>query len=275
MTYATQSLSHRSGVSRLTVVVLLAFLLSACTMRAVVEVDVNPDGSGVFEVSMAFDEELRTLLEEESTDPIDWSDPRSFEGEDSPADMVDEFPEGASITSYSEDDFEGFTVEMRFSSLDELDRMLSETSSDGEQAFPFRITEPEEGRFELATHGDIFGESEPTGDEFEMISESMMKELFDMQLRVRLPGEVVTTNADETTEDGVMAWELDPMAEAQVRPEAVSEVSSSSALPIVIVIAVLVVGAATAAVVFLRRGSSQAVETTVPAAPPEGSEGTA
>lgn len=262
-----------SAGSRLLLVAVLAMLLSACTMRALVGVNVNPDGSGVFEVSMAFDEELRKLMDQESPEPIDWSDPGAFEGEDSPADMLGDLPDSASVSAYSEDDFEGFTVSVEFSSLDELNEVLSEASEEGEETFPFEITQPEEGRFELTTHGEVFGETDPAEDEFEMIPQSMLEDLLDIQLHVQLPGEVVSTNADETTDDGVMVWRLYPMAEEQVRPEAASEVKATSTTAIFIVIAVLVIGAVAAAVVFLRRGSADAEAPAVPTV--EGSEGPA
>lgn len=260
---------------RLLLVAVLALLMSACTMRALVSVTVNPDGSGVFEISMAFDEELRTLMEQESDEPIDWSDPGAFEGEDSPADMLGDLPDTASITAYSEDDFEGFTVSVDFSSLEELNEVLSEESEEDEEAFPFEITEPEDGRFELTTHGEVFGETDTTGDEFEMIPQSMLEDLFDMQLHVRLPGEVLSTNADETTDDGVMVWQLNPLAEEQVRPEAVSEVSSSSTTAIFVVLAVLAIGAVVGVVVLLRRGSADEDPPAVPVVPADGSEGPA
>lgn len=268
------SRTRSSAGPRLLLVAALALLMSACTMRALVGVTVNADGSGVFEVSMAFDEELRTLMEQDSEEPIDWSDPGAFEGEDSPADMLGDLPDSASVSPYSEGDFEGFTVSVDFSSLEELNQVLSEASEDDAEAFPFEITEPEEGRFELATHGDVFGETDTSEDEFEMIPESMLADLFDMQLHVRLPGEVISTNAEETTEDGVMVWQLNPMAEEQVRPEAVSEVGSSSMTAIFVVLAVLAIGAVVAVVVFLRRGSAE-VEPSAVGVPAEGSEGPA
>lgn len=222
-------------------------------MRALVGVNVNEDGSGLFEVTMAFDEELRTLLEEDAPEPIDWTDPSSFAGDDSPADLVDEFPEGADVSPYMEDDFEGFTVAMEFSTLQELDDLLAEMSSEGEEPFPIRVTDDGEGRFELSADGDLFDQAQPSQDEMEMLPQSMLEGLFDMQLHVRLPGEIVSTNADETTEDGVMVWELNPLAEDEVLPGAVSEVSSSSIATTLILVAGLVAGAAVAAVVFLRR----------------------
>lgn len=226
-------------------------LLSSCTMRAVVGVSVDPDGSGTFEITVAFDEELRTFLEEESPEPIDWSDPESFEGTDSPADLLDELPEGATIAPYSEDDFEGFTVTAEFGSLEELAQILEEASDGDEESFPFSITTDGE-RFELSTHGDLFGDAASSSDETDFFPTSMLADLFDFQLRVELPGEIISTNADETTDDGLMIWRLDVTDEEQVRPEAVSEVGSSSPL-VIIALAVVLLAALVAGILLMRR----------------------
>lgn len=248
---------------RLLLVATLAMLLSGCTMRALVGVNVNPDGSGVFEVSMAFDEELRTLLEQDSTEPIDWSDPASFDDSDSPADIIDDFPEGATVDPYSDDDFEGFTMSVEFGSLDELEQILEQTSSEGEEAFPFRITSDGGGRFELVTDGNMFEGAQLDDEETEMFSPSMVADLFDIQLRVQLPGEVVSTNADETDE-GVMIWRLDPTADDPLSPTAVSEVSSSSLSTLLILVGLLIVGAGAAGIWLMGRpptpGPSEAGE---------------
>ncbi len=106
-----------------------------------------------------------------------------------------------------------------------------------------------------------------------MIPESMLTDLFDIQLHVRLPGEVLSTNAEETTDDGVMVWRLNPMAEEQVRPEAVSEVRSSSTTAIFVVLAALAIGAVVGVAVFLRHGSG--MEPSAVAVPADGSEGPA
>ncbi|MFP3915091.1 MAG: hypothetical protein ACLFWM_09470, partial [Actinomycetota bacterium] len=161
--------------TRLLGVFLLALLTSACTMRGLVGLDVEADGSGTFSVTIALDEELRTLLEEDSEEPIDWTDPSSFEGEDSPADLVDEFPEGASISPYTDEDFEGFTVDVAFSSLEELEEILAETSTEGEAAFPLRVTE-DNGRFEITATDDLFDEAAPSGDEMDMFSDAMLQD---------------------------------------------------------------------------------------------------
>lgn len=260
----SSSPSSNHTLSRLTLLSVVALLLSGCTMRALVGVEVEADGSGVFEVTVAYDEELRSFIEQESEEPIDWSDPSSLEDEESFGDIVEDLPDSAEVEPYSEDDFEGFTMSVEFGSLEELDEILSEASED--EAFPIEITEPEEGRFVLSTEGDIFGDEGLEGEDTEMFPPSMLEDLFDMQLRVSLPGEIVETNAPETTDDGVMVWDLNPMAEEQTQPEAISEVSSSSNL-LFIVLGVLVIGAVVAGILYLRRGTT-ATETVPPE--PEG-----
>jgi|FLYL01.1.fsa_nt_gi PBP1b-binding outer membrane lipoprotein LpoB len=66
--------SGRSGLAHLAALTFLALFLSGCTVRAWVSVDVAADESGTFEVTMAFDQELRAVIESESPEPIDWTD---------------------------------------------------------------------------------------------------------------------------------------------------------------------------------------------------------
>lgn len=244
---------------RLFLIASFAVLLSGCTMRSFIDINVGPDGSGTFEVTMAFDEELRTLMEQDSEEPVDWNDPTSFSGEDSPADIVDDFPEGTTIDPYSEDGFEGFTASIEFSSLEELDALLAEASTDGEEAFPFHITSDGEGRFELTTDGEVLAAAQPSEEETEFFDPSILSSLFEVQLRVSLPGEVVSTNADDT-EDGVMVWNLDILDEGQVEPAAVSQVQSSFNFGLLALIAVLVVAAGGAAFLLPRRESEEDVQ---------------
>lgn len=49
------TISSRSLLPRLAVFALFAFLLSGCTMRGWFDIDVEEDGSGTFDVTMAFD----------------------------------------------------------------------------------------------------------------------------------------------------------------------------------------------------------------------------
>jgi hypothetical protein len=245
---------HRLG--RLLLFAALPVFFAGCTMRALVDVDVEADGSGTFEMSIAYDEELRQLIEQQTAEPIDWSDPAAYMDDETPGSFLDDFPEGARIEPYAHGDFQGFTVSVGFESLDELNTFLEESQADDEEAFSFRITDDDSGRFELVSDGPFFEGAELTEEEAEMVPPEMLSGLFDIQLRVALPGEVETTNADETV-DGVMVWRIDPMASEPVIPSAVSRVSATSPFVwlIIAAAAVLVVGGG---VWFVRRDGGEA-----------------
>lgn len=240
-------------LARLLLVALLGLLMAGCTMRGWVSIDVADDGSGTFEVIMAFDEELRALIESESPEPIDWTDPSTHSGEGPFSDMVSELPDGATVEPYSEEGFEGIRVRFQFSSLEELEGILDESEGGSEDAFPFQITSDGSGRFQLTTHGDVFGEAGLGDDELGIVPPSMLESLFDLQVRVRLPGEIVSTNAPETDESGLMIWKLDPTAGDPPRPEAVSQVTGGLSPVPWLVGAAVVIGIGTAIAVARKR----------------------
>lgn len=223
-------------------------------MRAWFDIDVAEDGSGTFELTMAFDEEFQALMEEDAEGDIDWTDPESWDDAEGTGFPIDELPEDAEVRPYTEDGFEGFTVSFPFDSLDEFDALIEEMSDDGsEDPFPFHLTSTD-GRFELSTDGEVFGpaDDEFSGEDMEMIPEEMLSDLFDFRVRASLPGELVSHNADEVTEEGMLVWRLDPLAEEQVSPQAVSEVSQGSWL-VWVLGGVALLAAAVLAVVAIRR----------------------
>jgi hypothetical protein len=259
--------SLRSVMTRLAVFSVVALLLSGCTMRTWFDINVEEDGSGTFEVTMAFDEEFQALMEQESEEEIDWTDPESWEETEGSGFSPGDFPEGAEIRPYTEDDFEGFTVTVPFDSLEEFEEMVGEMQEGSEDAFPFRVTATD-GRFELTTEGEIFeaADEELSGEDMDMVPEEMLTSLFDIQVRASLPGELVSHNADEVTDDGTLVWRVDPLAEREETPQAVSEVSQGPWLIWILIGAVVVVAAAIA-VIALRRMQAPEPEPE-PEAPP-------
>lgn len=235
---------------RLLLALAVAALLSGCTMRAVIDIDVAEDGSGTFQMSMGFDEELRQLIEDSEEEPIDWSDPESYFVEDSPTSFIESLPENATVEPYSDGDFEGVTVSVAFDSLEELEAVMAESQTSGEEAFPFRITTDGNGRFDFVGDGQMFEGAEMSPEEQEMFPPELLRDLYDIQLRVSLPGDVTSTNADETL-DGVMVWRIDPMDTDPVAPSATSQVTETTAVIWLIVGAVVIV--AGTGLYFLRR----------------------
>lgn len=241
-------------LTRLAVFSVVALLLSGCTMRAWFDIDVAEDGSGTFDVTMAFDEEFQALMEQDAEEEIDWTDPESWEQTGDGGLAPDGFPDEAEVRAYTEDGFEGFTVSMAFESVEEFEAMIEEMNEDGsDDAFPFQLTTTD-GRFELSTNGEIFesADDELSGEDSDMIPEEMLSNLFDIQVRASLPGELISHNADEVTENGTLVWRVDPLADEQASPQAVTEVSQGSWLIWVLIGAVVVVAAAIA-IIALRR----------------------
>lgn len=207
-------------------------------------------------------------MEQDAEGEIDWTDPESWEEAEDGGFAPEGFPQEAEVRAYTEDGFEGFTVSMAFDSVEEFQAMIEEMGEDGsDDAFPFQLTATD-GRFELTTNGEIFESAgdELSGEDMDMIPEEMLSNLFDIQVRASLPGELISHNADEVTEDGTLVWRLDPLAEREESPQAVSEVSQSSWL-IWVLIGGAVVVAAAIAVVALRRMQAPEPEPE-PEAPP-------
>jgi len=232
---------------RLAAVLLLVLSLSACKMRTVLGVEVVVDGSGTLAVTMALDEEFRSFIEENSDEPIDWSDPASFQENDLDTGFSS-LADDAEVTPYSADGFEGFTMSVGFGSLDELAELVN---ADSEEAFPFVITSPSPGRFELNTVGDFLAPEEEMG---EIPSEFL--EMFDIQVHVKLPGKVTSHNADEVASDGTLIWHVALNDTPDEYPAAVAEVSSG--VTVVVALAVLAAAAAALAVWLRRRNNPPA-----------------
>lgn len=80
-----------------------------------------------------------------------------------------------------------------------------------EDRLPFRL-----GRFELSTDGEVCESADDELSDMEMIPEEMLSDLFDVRVRTSLPGEFVSDNANEVTEEGKLICVSTPLAEEQV-----------------------------------------------------------
>jgi hypothetical protein len=85
------------------------------------------------------------------------------------------------------------------------------------------------------------------------VAPGTLADLFDFQIRVRLPGEILSTNALETDDSGVMMWKLDPTDREPTRPEAVSQVGARIPLLGWLIAGMVVVAGATAWALSRRR----------------------
>ncbi|MCP4304848.1 MAG: hypothetical protein GY926_11105 [bacterium] len=227
---------------------LLTLVLSACTIRFDIGVEVNEDESGTFSLFVGLDEELRQLAEQSGGDDLDIT-----EG-------IEDVPEGWDVEEVTEDGFEGVRVTADFASFEELDRRigeLEETTSAGvstEFLTDFGLTrEGDEFRFtvnvtglgdELAgTLGEQGGEDLLSG----LDTSSLIEDLFQIRFRLTLPGEIGANNAD-LVEGNTLTWNVG-LSDDGGAYEAVSTVGGGNS-------ALLLGAAAVAAIVAIGVGAT-------------------
>lgn len=224
--------SHRRPRSALfALFAALLLLLSACKIRMDVGVDVNEDGSGSLSVTQAFDEEFREMMEENSGEPVDFTDPETLKemglgiaAEDLPAGV------NAEVRPYKDGEFEGYTLALLFSSFEELETLAAEMrGEDNSDALPVALDVTREGnRFEFRAAEPFSLEEESTSEEgSEDFGLSGLADILEVRLLVKLPGEVVDHNASEVAADGTLIW-VSADADEAVVPFAVSEVGGGA-----------------------------------------------
>jgi len=204
----------RRFVPRLLVLAALPLLLAGC-FRVDIAIHVEEDGSGSVAMLLAVEESMLAFLQSQGG------------SDSSPLDLLSDLdtatlPPGVTAEPYSEDGFTGARITIPFAAGDDVAATLDEAFSaiGGADAadspapledFVLR-REPDDGwRFEASV-------SSPTGGDTAGIDASAARLLLgdaSFAVRVLLPGEVVETNADETTADGELIWNIDPLGDAR------------------------------------------------------------
>ena len=233
----------------------LMLTLAACEMNA--EVVVNPDGSGTFGFSFAIEDALAAQIPG-GENPLDGF--REEFADDGLPWQVEEFT-GNGMT--------GVRATLPFASIEDLrTTMTSLETTDSPGAFDdsFRLERTDGGWVFEATGeapgssfgGDLGGDPSFEGGEFAPgFDPSALAELFDISVKVTLPGASTSTNATETIVDGgstTFVWALDPASTTPVAMRAETVGSGAGGFPMVPVgIGVLLVGAAIIAAARFRR----------------------
>jgi hypothetical protein len=238
-----------------------ALITSAC-ITAEIEVRVNDDGSGTFSVLFAADRvSLEAIAEgEDLGDPADEIDPSTL-------------PPGATVETVDTEELLGVKVTVPFAAGADVGAAIEETFAavSGEDG---AMLTGESGLFEaftLVRDGDTWRFDantetlDPSGEDAEMMAmaQSMMGDM-KLVVRIALPGEVVTQNADRVEDDGALTWELALLSPEGRTLSATSDVGDGGLNVAVIsgiVIGVLVLGAIGAMALSRRRSASAAPET--------------
>jgi hypothetical protein len=181
----------------------LSLMLSGCMIRFSIETRVDEDESGTFAIFVGFDEEFRQLVEQSAGDT---------------SELLMDTPAGWSSEEVVEDGFEGSRISTEFDTLEELEQQLAALGADQDVEIGTPVLEGfsldhdrNEFRFELDASGvgdelsNAMGES--LGDD--MMSgtdrEALLRDLFDIQYLLTLPGTLESHNA-EAVEDNTLLW---------------------------------------------------------------------
>ena len=105
--------------------VVLAVLLSSCTIRFDSNTTIRSDGSGTLALEVGFDEEFRRFAEDNGGGTVD------FIGD------LEDVPPGWTAAEFSRDGFEGVRISVDFDNIAELDARLAEfAATSGDSAMP-------------------------------------------------------------------------------------------------------------------------------------------
>lgn len=256
-------------MKRLVPFLLLALSLSACTIRVDIGVAVDEAESGTFALFMGFDEEFREFAEQ------------SGEGFDLTQDLGD-VPADWSVDEVTEDGFEGVRISADFDSLDDLKSRLAELNESGtDDAGTDVFTD-----FSLVRSGDEFRFTADLSQVSEELAGSVgeggsddlfsgvdpatfFSNLFEIRLRLTLPGEIGPNNAD-VVDGNTLTWNVAFDDQGTYTAESTLGGGSSPILLVLIVLAILV--AVGVALVMVRRRKEELVATPLgdPTSTPEG-----
>lgn len=214
---------------RLAALALLPLVLAGC-FRIDLAINVNDDGSGAMTMLVAFDQSLMSLMQGLSDDSggADDVDPLEMLGGIDP----EELPPGVTVEPYTEDDFVGARITFPFAATDDVAAALDEAfaASGGSGPLADASGAPLEGLILRKEDDDGWhfeaAVGAPMADQ-EDVDASMAALLLQdasFTVRLRLPGEVVETNADEQSSDGELIWHIDPAGDertllARTQPE--------------------------------------------------------
>lgn len=221
---------------RIALLALLPLALAGC-FRVDLGITVNDDGSGTMTMLVAFDESLLSLMQGlgDTTD----SAGGTADGDSAPVDPLamlggidpSELPPGVTVEPYQEDEFVGATFTFSFAATDDVAAAIEDAFAATDAGSPFGgeggaplegliLRKEDDGGwlFEAAVPSPAAGQ-----DGLDASMAALLLGDASFSVRIRLPGEVVETNADERGADGELIWHIDPAGDdralmARTRP---------------------------------------------------------
>jgi len=224
-------------------------LTTACRAEANLLLDVAEDGSGTVTAEMGLDDELLGLMEEAGGGVED---------------LFDLAPQGDDVTTRREGDMTFYSLEETFTDTEDLTQRaqlfgadatfadLELVVADGGAELKARIEAPDSTETLEGLGGDALG--------------SLGGDVLSASLIVDLPGQLVTSNADEVLPDGRLKWSI-PVFGGTLDIQATTRAGGggpSIGLILAVVAAVFVIGGAAVWSQRRRRESVTAIEAVEP-----------
>ena len=184
---------------RIALLAVIVLLLSGCKVKVEQGFEVKADGSGEAVMIVAFDQEAQEMMTSSVPNGVD-----PLEA------MAGDAPPGWSSEEWSQGEFRGFKAMTDFSSLAGLQTLVETTFSGEDGMFEsFSIIESAGGfRLDGVLSGESLEQSVQGDDLFAGVAEDMVGSFFEAAIAIKLPGKVVSSNADEVRSDGTLIWNV-------------------------------------------------------------------
>ncbi len=185
---------------RIVLLAVIMLLLSACKVKVEQGFELNADGSGEAAMIVGFDQEAQDMLASSVPAGVD-----PIEG------MTSDAPPGWKSEEWSQGGFKGFRVSTGFDDLVALQTLVDTTFTGDDGMFEsFSIVESGGGfRLDGVLSGESLEQSfDGSDDIFAGAAEDMMGSFFEASIVIKMPGEVVSHNADEARSDGTLIWNV-------------------------------------------------------------------
>jgi len=243
----------------LILVAALALLTTACKIEINANFDINADQRGTVALEMGFDDEFASIMESMSDEPID------------PSTLFEDFDlEGTPNAVSSEErrgDMTFYIVTIPVDDITEPQNLGGEATAGLTDDIAIIFTDELVSVVASVDAADALGDS----GELDMFTPDMLAESFAVNIRVTMPGEILSHNAD--SQDGnTLTWNVDLAGGAALDIQAESDPrgsESSSGIPIWVFIAAGVVLVALVGWYLMKnRGGSGTETATAADAPP-------
>ncbi len=221
---------------------LLVVVLSACRIESNMVFDINDDGSADVGVEIGLDDEFSNLISSQSGGSVD----------DFIEEIFSEIGDAAGIETRQEGDMTYFR---RVTQVEDLSTWEWESSEGGWAFSDFSYESGDTNKFQAT----VTGVADADLGDFGFDPSALTGDFFKVNLIVKMPGEVKTSNADEVR-DGALVWNIPLGGSITAQAESSEGSSGSTWLWIILgVLLLIAIASGIAAIILTKKGSEKAV----------------